>query len=195
MNQILVEKQKNRKYKTVFIVQFYISFILIICLFFYWLNISKKEIKSEELTNLITSNAKLTTIFNRNENPYFCELVIDKINLRYFVYKDCNEELLKILPCKYGNGNLNQNGNICILGHNYFNDKFFGNIEKLQNGDEINIIDLNGNEYNYFVYEKFEIHKENKNEILKVNNKGKFLTLCTCTIDNDIRFIVRAKAY
>lgn len=193
MNQILVYKKNKSEYKVVFIIQFYISFILIICLFFYWLNLNKKESKEQNITNLVNSNAKLSSVFNINNENYFCELIINKINMRYFVYNHYSEDLLKILPCKYGNGELGKNGNICILGHNYFNDRFFSNINKLEKNDKIILLDMNNKKYEYFVCEKFEISKLKENDVVNLNKIGKYLTLCTCTINENVRFVVRAK--
>lgn len=193
MNQILAYKKINKGYKLLFIIQFYISFILIICLFFYWLNINKKESNEQNITDLINSNAKLSSIFSVKNETYFCELIIDKINIRYFVYNNYSEDLLKILPCKYGKGKIGENGNICILGHNYFNDRFFSNINKLEENDKIILLDSNNKKYEYFVYEKFEISKLKEDEVVNLNKTGKHLTLCTCTLNEEVRFIVRAK--
>ena len=195
MNQILENKSKiSRRIKILFITQFYISFIFIIVLFLYWLNINKIEKETEFISGAINSNAKLNYIFNSKEyNIYFGRIIIDKIDLDYFVYKDCNEELLKLLPCKYSGPELGKNGNICILGHNYLDGNFFSDLNKLENDDEILIKGFNNETYIYKIYEKIEINKSDVNKIVNPNKFGKILTLCTCTVNKDVRLIIRAE--
>ena len=196
MNQIIAEKNRiNEKIKLLFKLQFYISFIFIVILFFYWLNIKRKEKESEYISNIVTFNAKLNSIFSsRNDNNYFAQIIIDKIDLNYFVYNECTEELLKILPCKYSGPKLGEQGNICILGHNYFDGDFFSNINELNNDDEITLYGFNDDVYKYRVYEKIEIRATNIEKAVKADlNNSSILTLCTCTIDKNVRLLVRAK--
>ena len=195
MNQIIVEKNRiNKKVKLLFIFQFYISFIFIIILFFYWLNISRKRKESEYISNIITSNAKLNSIFSsRRDNIYFARIAISKINLDYFIYNNCSEELLKILPCKYSGPELGEYGNICILGHNYFNGRFFSDISKLKNDDEIVLYGFNNDLYKYIVYEKLEVKLEDIKKVIEDEvSENSILTLCTCTTDKDIRLVIKA---
>ena len=196
MNQILDRKSMvNKKIKLLFIIQFYISFIFIIVLFLYWLNISKKEKENKYISSIINSNAKLNSIFNSiDNNIYFGRLIIDKINLDYFVYNECTEEFLKILPCKYSGPKLGQDGNICILGHNYLDGEFFSDLDKLEFNDEIIIEGFDNKTYKYKVFEKLEINKSNVEDIINPKVSGRILTLCTCTIDKNTRLIIRAKA-
>ena len=197
MNQILDEKMNvNKKIKILFKFQFYISFIFIIVLFLYWLNIIKIKNKEKKLSEIVNSNAKLYLIFNEaNENIYFGRIVIEKIELDYFVYKECTEELLKILPCKYNGPNLGQSGNICILGHNYLDGNFFSNLNKLDNNDSITLVDLDGKKYVYKIYEKVVIYENQVNEYINFNTNDRILTLCTCTSDKNKRLIIQARGY
>ena len=197
MNQILENKSGiNKKIKILFIIQFYISFIFIIVLFLYWLNIIKIKTENKNISKIMNDNAKLNTIFsNKVDSLYFARIIINKINLDYFIYNDCTEELLQILPCKYSGPNLNQNGNICILGHNYLDGNFFGNLKELNKNDEIIIESLDSTIYKYIIFDKLEVDVKNINEFIKTNEKGKILTLCTCTEMKNKRLIIRAKIY
>ena len=197
MNQILYERNIiSKKVKLLFKMQFYFSFICIIVLFLYWLNINKKENVNKYLSSIISVNAKLNTVFNSKENDiYFGKLSIEKINLDYFVYNNCSEELLKLLPCKYSGPKLGDDGNICILGHNYLDGNFFSNIDKLEVNDEIVIEGFDDKIYKYKVYEKLEINKSNIEEIVNSKRQGRVLTLCTCTLDKNIRFLIRAEMF
>lgn len=206
MNQILETKQKNKKLFRLFKLQFIISFVALIILFMYISRENKLKAKEKEITNIVNINAKITTIFkdeNINENLennvyeneiYLCKLKIKKISLEYFVYNSYSEELLKILPCKFYGVSLGEYGNICIIGHNYFDNRFFSNLNKLGINDEIILEDLQGKEYKFYVYDIREIDDNNIDEIIKSVSNKKTITLCTCTINRNRRLIIKAKA-
>lgn len=209
MNQILETKQKNKKLFRLFKLQFIISFVALIILFMYISRENKLKAKEKEITNIVNINAKITTIFksenyeNINENHednsyeneiYLCKLKIEKIDLEYFVYSSYSEELLKILPCKFYGESLGEYGNICIIGHNYFDNRFFSNLNKLGINDEIILEDLQGKEYKFYVYDIREIDDDNIDEIIKSVSNKKTITLCTCTINKNRRLIIKAKA-
>ncbi len=200
MNQILETKNNIRKYKKIFKIQFFISFLSIVALFIYILNENSIKDNEYEITKIASQNAKIVSIFESygseeyyKNDIYFCTLKIEKINLEYFVYKNYSEDLLKILPCKFSGGNLNENSNICIIGHNYFDDRFFGNLNKLEIEDKIVLEDLKGNIYNYYIYDIYEINENEIYEVIKNEKQSKILTLCTCTTDKNIRLIVKAR--
>lgn len=201
MNQILETKNKIKNYRKIFKIQFIISFLAIIILFMYILKESNIKENEYEITKIVSQNAKIVSLFESYNSEeyykndiYFCTLKIEKINLEYFVYKNYTENNLKILPCKFSGVNLNENGNICIMGHNYFDDRFFGNINKLKIGDKIILEDLQGVEYSYYIYDIYEINENDIYEVIKNEENLKTLTLCTCTINKDTRLIVKAKS-
>lgn len=200
MNQILDIKNKNRKFNKFFKLQFIISFASLLVLFVYILNENNSKIKEEKITNVIMQNAKILSLFESksiemgDENGiYFCKLKIEKIDLEYFVYETYSDELLKILPCKFYGENIDNDGNICIIGHNYFDDRFFGNLDKLEINDKIILENLEGKVYNYYVYEISVIEKGEISEVINRNENVKEVTLCTCTFSKDKRLIVKAR--
>ena len=75
---------------------------------------------------------------------------------------------------------------------NYRNSKFFSKVPNLQNGDQINITDLNENTVTYEVYRKYIVDPTDLS-CLDPSNK-KEITLITCTDDSKQRVIVKAKA-
>ena len=194
MNQILEIRNRKIKYKKIFKIQFLISFFVIVILFIYVLNENKIKNNENKITNIALQNARIASLFGTYySNIYFCILKIDTIDLEYYVYNEYQEELLKILPCKFSGGELNENTNICIIGHNYFDNRFFGNINKLAIGDKITLEDLQGKEYDYYVYEIYEIGESEIYEVIKNEDNEKIVTLCTCTTDKDMRLIIKAK--
>ena len=156
---------------------------------------NKYEKVSTDLKSIYYELQELSRDVNEYKNDiYFCTLKIPKINLEYFVYKSYTENNLKILPCKFSGGNLNENGNICIIGHNYFDDRFFGNINELKIGDKIILEDLQGIEFYYYIYDIYEINENEIYEVIKNEENLKTITLCTCTTNKNSRLIVKAKS-
>ena len=87
---------------------------------------------------------------------------------------------------------MNENGNICIIGHNYYDDRFFSNLNKLENKDTIILESLEEKSYKYIVYRKYEIDESDTEKVIEpMVNKD--LTLCTCTFDKNKILIIKAK--
>ena len=198
MNQILNTNINQRKIKKIFKIQFIISFILIILGIIYIFKIIKEKERENNISEIISLNAKVNSVFsenkksNENDDIYFGRIICEKINLDYFIYNKYSDENLKILPCKFSGGLINENGNICIIGHNYYDNRFFSNLNKLENNDIIILKDLEQNSYKYSVYKKYEINEINTEEVTKPVME-KELTLCTCTFDKEKRLIIKAK--
>jgi len=196
MNQILNTKYNKEKIKRLFEIQFFISISFIILGVIYIVKNIKEKERLNNLSKTISLNAKLNSVFSYNEDRqesiYIGRIICDKIGLDYYVYSEYSEENLKLLPCKFSGGNIGEDTNICIIAHNYFDDRFFSNLNKLETGDIIRLVDLDENLYEYSVYEKYEI---NENDIEKVVKQEtlKELTLCTCTYDKEQRLVIKAK--
>ena len=77
---------------------------------------------------------------------------IPSLNIKYQILSSTSEELLKISVNKYWGPSPNEEGNLCILGHNYKDSRFFGNLPKIKKGAEVLITDLNGRTLTYKVY-------------------------------------------
>lgn len=195
MNQILFNKEKNNKIKYIFKVQFIISIIVAIILIIFFLLNYKDEGKLEELSKIINKNIEITSFYdiqktNIETSNYLGKIVIDKIDIEYSVFKDMNEENLKISPCKFHGVEFGNIGNICIAGHNYNDNRFFGKINELELKDKIKLINLEGQEFEYIVFDKFETTDDDLS-ILK-GTKNYELTLLTCNNSNKKRIIVKA---
>ena len=92
------------------------------------------------------------------------------------------------------NAELNQVGNVVIVGHNYRNGTFFSNNKKLKIGDRINITDLYGKKIVYIIYNIFEANQSDTSFYNRDTNGAREITLSTCTdASNDMRLIVEAK--
>ncbi|MBP3635729.1 MAG: sortase [Bacilli bacterium] len=83
----------------------------------------------------------------------------------------------------------NEYGNIILAGHN--NKYVFSKLYKLKVKDEIIISDFD-KEYSYTIQKLDYINIKNKTILDNVYDE-KILTLITCTSNNQIRYVVRAK--
>lgn len=203
MNQILSTKIKDNKKvnKKFFEFQFTISIIIMISLIIFiiysFLNLNKKE----QLSSNLIGNYNIYKLYantlqevqeNDDKNSIFGIIEIPKINVYYPVFSNLNEELLKISPCKFYGTNPQENGNICIAGHNYNNSMFFSNLYLLGNNDEIYIYDNSGNKYIYKVFHFYEVQESDLSPIFDYNPSSKELTLITCHNLNLNRLIIKA---
>ena len=213
MNQILGNQNINytsssvsfssvKKFKLIF----WISLsLIIICLIFYSFlqyNSWKQEKVSENfsnhftLRNLYSSNnnyiAQRTSV--EEENPFVIGLLkIDKINLMYPILSHTSEELLKISPCYLSGPMPNEIGNLCIAGHNYANQTHFGKLSSLDEGDTIQIYDLNSNTVNYKIYKITEVTANDTSCLSQNTNGTREVTLITCNTIKGTRIVVKAK--
>lgn len=137
MNQIISYlKIKNRKLKRIFVIQLIISVFFIFILSFKYLY---KVYESKKNNEFISSNYKIVKLYSNNNEIYLGNIIIDKINLNSPIFLKCSEENLKNGICKFNNTNINENGNIILLGHNYNDDRFFGNLNLLKKNDIVKL--------------------------------------------------------
>ena len=194
MNQILFNEKNNQKKRNFYIVQLALSIgFAVALLFIIFIDYNENE-DLENISKTLDKKIELSTIYNTTidstQNLYLGRIIIEKINLEYSVFNDYNKELLKISPCKFFGVNIGEKGNICIAAHNYNDNRFFGRIDELEIKDVIKLIDLANNEYEFIVYDIFEI-EENDFSILKAN-KNYELTLLTCNNSNNKRIIIKS---
>lgn len=205
MNQILSTKlNQNKKItekKNWFKFQFTFSIFILILLigsgFFYFNQLSKKE----DFSRNLIANYNIYRLYSlpndetekENSNNLFGIIEIPKINLYYPVFSHLTEDLLKVSPCKFYGNTPNENGNICIAGHNYDNSLFFSKISTLSANDEISLFDNYGTKYTYSVYDIYEVEPSDLSPISNYEPNEKILTLVTCNNFNSNRIILKAK--
>lgn len=105
-----------------------------------------------------------------------------------------SKELLKVSLNKYWGPNPNKEGNLCIVGHNYNDERFFGKLHKIENGDEIELTDMTGKTKVYYVYDTYIVDPDNTKCTSQKTNGETEITLITCTKNFKQRFIVKARA-
>lgn len=92
------------------------------------------------------------------------------------------------------NPQLNEPGNVVIIGHNYRNGKFFSNNNKLTVGDKVLIKDASGRELSYTIYQKFQTTEQDTSFYTRDTKGATEITLSTCTDDSKARIIILARA-
>ena len=115
---------------------------------------------------------------------YIGVLQIPSLDLTLPVISDWSYPALQIAPCRY-EGSAYDDG-LVIAGHNF--DSHFGNLSRLEPGDEIRFVDLSGHTFTYAVAETEVL---DATAIDQMVNGGWDLTLFTCTISGETRFTVR----
>ncbi len=71
-----------------------------------------------------------TTKTTKSGDKYYTigAIEIPKINLSYGILNKTTDEILKLSPTKFWGPDPNKIGNLCIVGHNYRNTKFFSKV-------------------------------------------------------------------
>ncbi len=121
------------------------------------------------------------------------QIHIPKIDVNYPIVYETSDEYLKIAPTKLFGPDINQPGNVCIVGHNYKNEQFFSRLSELENNDKINLLDNKGKRVSYLVYDKYEV-SETDLSCTNQNTNGEIeATLITCTKKKDKRLVVKCR--
>ncbi len=150
----------------------------------------------EQVTQVEITPEQVTVASDGTEYYTIGIINIPKINVNYPILSsesDNIDTLLKISPCKFWGANPNEVGNLCIVGHNYKNSKFFSKVPKLELGDTFEIQDLSGRTLTYEIYDKYIVDPTDTRCTTQITEGRREVTLITCTNDNEQRVIVKAK--
>ena len=207
MNQILHNKIKYTKKGIYFLkFQFYFSILLIILtILVYLINrqiMNSKEYTSQKIANnynilKLYNNSNNSNLININQNGYSFSIIgmieIPKINIYYPIISEANDELLKIAPCRISGPMPNEDGNLCIAGHNYDNYKFFSKLSNLNKNDIIMIYNINGQKSDYKIYDIYEVISNDLSPLKDSEKAKKQITLITCNnFNSSSRIIIKA---
>lgn len=166
------------------------------------------EAQEIDLKELMSANknagTKLDTKVHKTKNgaKYTTVAVIEiqKINIIYpVIYSEdtsnkTTEDLLRLSVVKYWGPEANEQGNFCIVGHNYHNKRFFSKISTLKTGDSIYLTDTNNQTLEYQVYDKHVIEPDDLKCTTQITNGQTEITLITCTMTGKQRTVVKARA-
>ena len=150
----------------------------------------EEEEVEEESTNVQQSSTY--TASDGTQYNYIGRIVIPKINVDYAIFDHWTYDLLKKSICKFHGGNPNEDGNLCLIGHNWRNKRFFSKVPTLENGDIVQITDLSGRTVEYEVYDNHQVDPDDVSDTTQ-EVEGREVTLITCTDDSKHRVVVRCR--
>lgn len=158
---------------------------------------TRNIVQKFDLDDLVIKDKKYTTEYETSNGEKFTvigSLKIPKINIEYDILSSTSVELLKLSLNRYWGANPNQVGNMCIVGHNYLDSRFFGRLHTLKNGDYIEITDSYGGTLKYYVYDMFIADPYDTRCTSQLTNGEKDITLITCYNRGTQRLVVKARA-
>lgn len=118
---------------------------------------------------------------------------IPKIGIEYPILEKTNKESLDLSITKFWGEKINQKGNVVLAGHNRLNNTMFGKIDKLENGDIIELTDSQMVTVKYQVFDKYVIDPNDIDCIFPIEEKTREVTLITCTNRDKNRLVVKAR--
>lgn len=119
---------------------------------------------------------------------------IDKIDVNYVIAEGWTRQNICVtIGHMTESSGVGEYGNCVLAGHRGgIYGEFFKNIDKLENGDKIRLIDVYGIEYVYVVYDSFLTSPDDMSVTENVANEST-LTLVSCEDNAKKRLIVHAK--
>ena len=118
---------------------------------------------------------------------------IPKIGIEYPILEKTNKESLDLSITKFWGEKINQKGNVVLAGHNRLNNTMFGKIDKLENGDIIELTDSQMVTVKYQVFDKYIIDPNDIDCIFPVDENAREVTLITCSNRDKNRLVVKAR--
>lgn len=133
--------------------------------------------------------------FEENYKGYSvcAKLNIPVIELDTSVLGKYSTEALNVSVTKFWGVNPNENGNFCIVGHNFKNKNMFSKLKNLNLGDRLFITDKKIGKVEYEIFKIDTVVPEDVNCLTSITKNEKEVTLITCTNDSKKRIIIKAK--
>lgn len=180
-------KKLNKKKVVLFIL------LVIVCTFFTIKTIKHKQYKKE---NIVTYNIEENIEDGELENlpevikvdmpdkienyDVIGELIIEKIDFDNYILNKTTKDSLNLAVTKFYGPKVNQEGNLCITGHNT-KEELFKSLREMEINDEFYIIDKeNSEKVIYKIYDKYTIDPSNLDCLEQDTNGKKEVTLITC---------------
>ena len=158
-------------------------------------NIYKKLNINEEVNNVVNiknNESKVDFPQEIEGREVIGKLEISKIDLTTYILSETSKENLNKSVTKLCGPKVNGVGNLCITGHNYHNEKMFGDLKKLEKGDKIKITDMKGKAIEYQVYDIYKVYPKDVECLSQETGGEREVTLITCTTGAVKRLIVKA---
>lgn len=148
-------------------------------------NITQSSENNEEVTNKIDESIQGYKVVGIIKIP--------ELNIEYPILENTNKETLNLSITKFWGNRINEIGNVTLAGHNNLNGTMFGKIKKMQEGDIIELTDIQNVTLKYQVFKVYVIDPNDITCILPEQENVREVTLITCTNGNKNRLIVKAR--
>ncbi len=148
-------------------------------------NITQSLENNEEVTNKIDESIQGHKVVGIIKIP--------ELNIEYPILENTNKETLNLSITKFWGNRINEIGNVTLAGHNNLNGTMFGKIKKMQEGDIIELTDIQNVTLKYQVFKVYVIDPNDITCILPEQENVREVTLITCTNGNKNRLIVKAR--
>lgn len=156
--------------------------------------IQAKQVISNITDNLENSDEAIAEINQQIQGNKVVGIIkIPEINLEYPILETTSKETLKLSITKFWGNKINEIGNVTLAGHNNLNGTMFGKLNKLKNGDVIELTDIQNTTLKYEVFKTYIIDPNDITCILPEQEGVREVTLITCTNGNKNRLIVKAR--
>ena len=156
---------------------------------------ANEQEEAQQPTTTQNKNTNSNVYKAKNGKTYATEAIITipSIKISYPVLTKTSKQLLEISVNKYWGPAPNEEGNYCIVGHNYRNGKMFGRLSELKNNDKVELEDLSGRKITYAVYDRYVVKPTDTRCTSQLTNGKKELTLITCTNYGKERLVVKCR--
>lgn len=158
-------------------------------------NIQQEDDKLD-IFEILENHKKYTTEYEAANGEKYTVLgiiKIPKIGVEHDIFSTTSDALLDMSVNRYWGPNPNEVGNMCIVGHNFNDSKFFANLYKLNIGDTVEIEDAYGRVFNYNIYDKFVVDPYDTSCTSQLTNGETEITLITCHDFGRTRLILKAR--
>lgn len=118
------------------------------------------------------------------------KIKIEKLGIDTYILDSIESEALKVAAGKINGGDINEEGNFCVIGHNY--DEIFAKLLGIEKEEKIILVDEESKESTYTVTDVYTVEPEDLNPLLNVEDKT-VLTLITCETTGTTRLVVVAE--
>ena len=148
------DPKKKKSILHIYTIQFYIASILLLSFLIFFFVIRFQNRQKENYSQVLLDKYHVSTLYANSTSsqntstliledsvttsPFVIGIIqIDSIKLNYPILSESNNDLLEISPCRFAGPMPNEVGNLCIAGHNYADNRFFGRLDELEKEDVV----------------------------------------------------------
>ena len=121
------------------------------------------------------------------------KIKISKINIEYPILEKTTDEAMQYSVTHFWGDSVNAIGNYTIAGHNNIDGTMFGNTDRLEEGDIIELTGLDGKKVQYKIFKQYTIDPEDVSCVKSVKAGTREVTLITCQNGHKNRLVTKAR--